>query len=128
MSYTPCHVAVCASLGCCDDHTIVMCQRIMQSQRLRTQLAGLKLPHKVLWVASPLSRAMQTMLLACPYPQLLAASCTGSGGCRTAIRSELSEHLMTTGDVGLPTSYLCSKFSQVGCILSRLSSTLRSCE
>lgn len=92
--------------------TLLNCMAL-QSQRLRSQLAGLKLPRKVLWVASPLSRALQTMLAACPYPQVLAASCTASGGCRTVVRAELSEHLMTTGDVGIPTSHLCKKFSQV---------------
>ena len=78
----------------------------------------MKLPQKVLWVASPLSRAVQTMLLACPQPQLLAASCmastsnTASGGCRTVVKPELSEHLMTTGDVGIPASQLAAKFPQ----------------
>ncbi|KAK9807423.1 hypothetical protein WJX73_004631 [Symbiochloris irregularis] len=87
-----------------------------QSQRLKSQLAGMKLPQKVLWVTSPLSRAMQTMLLSCPKPDLLKgaqANPSSNAGYRTVVRSELSEHLMTTGDVGMPASFLRSKFPQL---------------
>ena len=58
----------------------------VQSQRLKMQLAGMKLPQKVLWVVSPLSRAMQTMLLSCPKPDLLKGAQPATTGYRTTVR------------------------------------------
>lgn len=37
-----------------------------QAAALRQQLAAMNLPPDVLWVTSPLSRAIQTLLFACP--------------------------------------------------------------
>jgi hypothetical protein len=52
-----------------------------QALALRKKLAALKLPPDTLWVASPLQRALQTLLLACPAAHLLGkdsnASCGG---------------------------------------------------
>lgn len=51
-----------------------------QARALRQQLAALDLPPDTLWLTSPLQRAMQTLLLACPTAHLLAQS----GGCEGA--------------------------------------------
>ena len=57
---------------------------LLQARKLKGQLQALKLGPKALWVSSPLSRAMQTMLLACPQAQALGQGVPGSF--RTAIR------------------------------------------
>ena len=57
----------------------------MQAKKLRGQLQAMNLGAKALWVSSPLSRAMQTMLLACPQSALLGQG-AGSSGMRTCIR------------------------------------------
>ena len=45
----------------------------------------MKLGSKALWVSSPLARAMQTMLLACPHTEQLGQNLADQGF-RTAIR------------------------------------------
>ena len=57
----------------------------MQAKKLQGQLQAMKLGGKALWVSSPLSRAMQTMLLACPQPASLGQG-AAAGGYRTCIR------------------------------------------
>lgn len=53
---------------------------ILQACQLRAELAALNLPPNTLWLTSPLQRAMQTLLLACPSAHLLEKSGGGEGG------------------------------------------------
>ena len=64
----------------------------MQARKLRGQLQGMKLGPKALWVSSPLARALQTMLLACPQSELLGGACRDRGF-RTAIRGWAPDRL-----------------------------------
>ena len=57
----------------------------MQARKLKGLLQSMKLGPKALWVSSPLARAMQTMVLACPQAELLGRN-TADQGFRTAIR------------------------------------------
>lgn len=51
-----------------------------QARVLRPQLAALGLPPDTLWLTSPLQRAMQTLLLACPHAHLLGSGDAGGSG------------------------------------------------
>ena len=44
-----------------------------QASRLRSKLAEQKIPEEALWVTSPLTRAIDTLILACPQPQRLGS-------------------------------------------------------
>ena len=57
----------------------------MQARKLTGLLQSMKLGPKALWVSSPLARAIQTMVLACPHAELLGQN-SGDQGFRTAIR------------------------------------------
>lgn len=71
--------------------------RCLQARALRSELAQLNLPPDTLWVTSPLSRAIETLLLACPTAHLLrqaagsssasGASCSGASGSGSAENS-----------------------------------------
>ncbi|KAL3141675.1 hypothetical protein ABBQ32_004365 [Trebouxia sp. C0010 RCD-2024] len=97
-----------------------------QASRLRSKLAEQKIPEEALWVTSPLTRAIDTLILACPQPQRLGSPVpplaeAGPSASNQAqlppfkvvVRSELSEHMVTTGDVGLPASALRSRYPQL---------------
>ncbi len=43
----------------------------MQATKLRSQLVEQKIPEEALWVTSPLTRAIDTLILACPQPHRL---------------------------------------------------------
>lgn len=45
----------------------------LQASRLRSKLAEQKIPEEALWVTSPLTRAIDTLILACPQPQRLGS-------------------------------------------------------
>jgi len=89
----------------------------------RQQASGLGpalLAHGVspgaLWVASPLTRAIQTCLLA--RGALLGADAQrfpepSQEQPWMMVRSELAEHLVTSGDVGRPASQLAAAFPQL---------------
>lgn len=47
------------------------CGATVQASRLRSKLAEQKIPEEALWVTSPLTRAIDTLILACPQPQRL---------------------------------------------------------
>lgn len=47
------------------------CGASVQASRLRSKLAEQKIPEEALWVTSPLTRAIDTLILACPQPQRL---------------------------------------------------------
>lgn len=76
-----------------------------QAAALQNVLLSMDLPPDVLYVTSPLSRAMQTLLHAIP--------CMNSERCslpNICVRSELTEKLATTGDIGRPASDLARRF------------------
>ena len=58
-----------------------------------------------MWVCSPLSRAIETLLYSCPLDveQLVARG-------QLVIKWEVTEFLQTTGDIGLPASCLRRKY------------------
>lgn len=84
-----------------------------QSQALGSRLAGL-LGSSCVWVTSPLTRAIQTCVLA---RQAVAQASPDTwrlpapgGACWVAVRPELTEHLATCGDVGRPPRELAAEF------------------
>lgn len=113
-----------------------------QSRALREKLSDLiKLHGSPLWVTSPLTRCIQTMLGACPYAEQLgnplkpagAASvgtsdkendpCGGASSSAAAgskqqqqhkvvMLGTIAEHCQTTGDVGRPGPQLAAEFPQ----------------
>jgi broad specificity phosphatase PhoE len=80
-------------------------QGVDQSMALRERLMKMEGLETALWVCSPLSRAIETMLYACPLDieQLVARG-------QVQIRGEVTEFLQTTGDIGLPASNLRRKY------------------
>lgn len=73
----------------------------MQCKALRQQLDALNLPHDCLWVTSPLTRAIETFMHGCPHwppPNFY-------------VRPEISEKLVTSGDIGRPPHMLKQSFS-----------------
>ncbi len=56
-------------------HSCLSCSDTMQSgmqaTKLRNQLVEQKIPEEALWVTSPLTRAIDTLILACPQPHRL---------------------------------------------------------
>eukprot|EP00877_Chromochloris_zofingiensis_P003388 jgi/Chrzof1/1304/Cz10g02110.t1 len=99
-----------------------------QAQSLRLDLAEACAKREkqfgdALWVTSPLTRAMQTFLTACPYQSRLQraanganASTSAAGGhvserpLRMVVLSTIAEHCATTGDIGRPRSTLVEEF------------------
>ena len=83
-----------------------------QAQALGAHLAGLLGPHCV-WVTSPLTRAIQTCVLARQAVGAVSPT-TWAVPPREklwlAVRPELAEHLVTSGDVGRPRQALCESF------------------
>ena len=83
-----------------------------QAEALGSTLAGL-LGRRCVWVTSPLTRALQTCVLA---RQAVGAACPDTWAMPTretpwvSVRPELSEHLVTCGDVGRPRRALCEAF------------------
>jgi hypothetical protein len=80
---------------------------------LRERLAKLHLPADVLWVTSPLSRAIQTLLMACPAVAETQLQHEGEGSPvrpKVIVRKEITERVLTTGDIGHPPSLLCQRF------------------
>ena len=45
----------------------------MQATKLRSKMVELKIPEEALWVTSPLTRAIDTLMLACPHPHRLGS-------------------------------------------------------
>ena len=67
-----------------------------------------------LWAVSPLTRALETFKLCCPKVHVLEAYAAGQpadgDAPRVAILTEMSEHLMTAGDIGRPGIELIEDF------------------
>ena len=49
------------------------CTLALQATRLRSKLVEQKIPEEALWVTSPLTRAIDTLILACPHPHRLGS-------------------------------------------------------
>uniref|UniRef100_A0A7S0WR48 Phosphoglycerate mutase-like protein n=1 Tax=Chlamydomonas leiostraca TaxID=1034604 RepID=A0A7S0WR48_9CHLO len=112
---------------------------LMQCKELKKSLGAL-LRDKAkefgdpLFVVSPLTRALQTFLESCPWPERMPGGqddgAGGSGGASTSappqppLRVEvcpaISEFVITAGDVGRPPSALAQEFPQLAEQLSRL--------
>ncbi len=56
----------------CIDALVVMTS-CMQATKLRGKLVEQKIPEEALWVTSPPTRAIDTLILACPQPHCLGA-------------------------------------------------------
>ncbi|BDA47367.1 hypothetical protein COCOBI_10-2140 [Coccomyxa sp. Obi] len=88
-----------------------------QATELRTKLAALSKLDGALWVSSPLTRAIETLLLSCPKAHLIGRreqqDVVDNSNIKVVIRPELTEHLVTTGDIGLPTTCLKETFKQL---------------
>ena len=89
-----------------------------QAKALRDKLSaklGGAAEGEVLWVTSPLTRCIQTMLTA--YGQVFRKELNGGGAPSSlpAIKvcSHMAEHLATTGDVGRPRSLLVKDFPKM---------------
>jgi len=127
-----------------------------QALNLRDQVAKWNLPEDVVWVTSPLSRAIETMLLAFPNLNGKTAGVDGGGGESSVtfssiinnnndnsnstdengvvndafysnkafrnvhVLSEVSEQLLTSGDIGHRPHDLIKKFPQLRDQLSQL--------
>jgi broad specificity phosphatase PhoE len=75
-----------------------------QARALRATISGWDLPDDTLWVTSPLTRAIQTMLLSCPD----AGVQRGAGA--VCVLPDISEKVFTSGDVGHPAALLRERF------------------
>ncbi|KAK9824180.1 hypothetical protein WJX72_008364 [[Myrmecia] bisecta] len=91
-----------------------------QAAKLRTELGKLGIPEGALWIASPLTRAIETMLLAAPLQPPACLLLPAPAPASMVVRSELAEHLVTSGDIGRPSSLLCQTFPQLAHTLEQL--------
>jgi broad specificity phosphatase PhoE len=78
---------------------------VEQCLELKERLRRLPNLQTAMWVCSPLSRAIETLLYSCPLDveQLVARG-------QLVIKWEVTEFLQTTGDIGLPASCLRRKY------------------
>lgn len=104
-----------------------------QAISLRATVASWSLPEETVWITSPLSRAIETLLLARPYPSgngrhrspdenapLNEQSSSGSntlGICDSPwddvfVLPTISERVLTSGDIGMKPSDLSARFPQ----------------
>lgn len=56
------------------------CKLALQATRLRSKLVEQKIPEEALWVTSPLTRAIDTLILACPHPHRLGSPALAQAG------------------------------------------------
>mmetsp|Transcript_5172 Transcript_5172/g.14469 ORF Transcript_5172/g.14469 Transcript_5172/m.14469 type:complete len:217 (+) Transcript_5172:854-1504(+) len=97
-----------------------------QAMSLRELLRTKNLDGAV-WAVSPLARAIETFMLACPDSHLLPKGAAGKSAHgkppKVALLPQLSEHVMTPGDVGRPPSEIAKEFPEVHTIGSHFSSS-----
>mmetsp|Transcript_28813 Transcript_28813/g.63473 ORF Transcript_28813/g.63473 Transcript_28813/m.63473 type:complete len:471 (-) Transcript_28813:1558-2970(-) len=89
-----------------------------QASGLQGKLATMLAKHgNPLWVVSPLTRAIQTFLRACPALDNSGASSSSSAppsaGLNIEVQRLIAEFVVTAGDVGRPTSLLTKDFPQL---------------
>jgi len=90
-----------------------------QAQKLQESLGKLKLGKDALWVTSPMTRAIETMMLGCPHAARIGAA-PQAKPLKVAVCRELAERMMTTGDIGLPASHLRNAFPQLSGAMEEL--------
>ena len=61
----------------------------MQATKLRSRLVEQKIPDEALWVTSPLTRAIDTLILACPHPHRLGSPPLAEAGLNAATSHQL---------------------------------------
>mmetsp|Transcript_5174 Transcript_5174/g.14478 ORF Transcript_5174/g.14478 Transcript_5174/m.14478 type:complete len:179 (+) Transcript_5174:854-1390(+) len=87
-----------------------------QAMSLRELLRTKNLDGAV-WAVSPLARAIETFMLACPDSHLLPKGAAGKSAHgkppKVALLPQLSEHVMTPGDVGRPPSEIAKEFPEL---------------
>lgn len=74
----------------------------LQARKLRSELAQLNLPADTLWVTSPLSRAIETLMLGCPTAHLLRAPGGGAPTGSTASGSTENSAAVPNGGSDQP--------------------------
>jgi broad specificity phosphatase PhoE len=87
-----------------------------QARALLHAITQWDLPKDVLWACSPLTRAVETMLLACPDPRVRA-------GAAVHVLPDISEKVFTSGDVGRPPAVLSQRFPELAPCLASLPET-----
>ena len=96
-----------------------------QAREMRAVLAGLLAKVGTadpLWVVSPLTRALQTFMEACPFPDRMPRA----GGPQPAqlinlqVVDTISEFLVTAGDIGRPAAHLRAEFPDLAEHLAHL--------
>jgi glucosyl-3-phosphoglycerate phosphatase len=96
-----------------------------QAMSLRQQLAALNLPLNTVWVTSPLSRAIETLMLARPPMQRSPDENKHDGGDLMdwgdiCILPEVTERALTASDIGRSPSDLADRFPELAAQLSKL--------
>lgn len=97
-----------------------------QASALRSTVHGWNLPENVVWITSPLTRAIETMLLAFPGGPPYPLHNTMNGHDyhdmfqNVFVLPEVTEHLMTNGDIGRNPEDLAEQFPQLHPQLSDL--------
>lgn len=93
-----------------------------QALRLRDDLKKLVGKQRnVLFVVSPLQRAIQTFLIGCPFQQWLSdPDVDEQNKPRVIVSSLLAEHCFTSGDVGTPASVLRNMYPQMAPFMTDL--------
>lgn len=74
----------------------------LQARKLRSELAQLNLPADTLWVTSPLSRAIETLLLGCPTAHLLRQAPGGGGAAGSSAPSASTASASTENSAAVP--------------------------
>jgi len=95
-----------------------------QATSLRKQLCEMSGLEDAVWVISPLTRAIETFLLSCPFTERLRAAARGEAVQgkipKIVICPDAREHAMTSGDVGRPASVLMEEFPELAGPLSAI--------
>lgn len=87
-----------SSIGCLK-HTSMLS---LQARKLRSELAQLNLPADTLWVTSPLSRAIETLLLGCPTAHLLRQAPGGGAAAGSSVPSASTASTSTENSAAAP--------------------------
>eukprot|EP00951_Prasinocladus_malaysianus_P008450 scaffold61196_cov46-Prasinocladus_malaysianus.AAC.1 len=95
-----------------------------QATALRAELEKMPELEDAVWMVSPLTRAIETFLLACPFTERLRAAARGEQVLeklpQVVICPEMHEHCMTAGDIGRPASRLKQDFPELAKELGQL--------
>lgn len=92
-----------------------------QALLLRQEVKKWDLPSDALWVTSPLTRAIETLLHVHPDIEPSDLSCQSDALRNVLILPEVAENLHTSGDIGRKPSDLVKEFPMLGTQLKNLS-------